>query len=833
MIGQKLLQYHVLDKLGAGGMGEVYLAEDTRLGRKVALKVLSTDVTQDETRVLRFQQEARAASGLNHPNIITIYEIDQAGDVHFIATEFIDGETLRQRIANGRMDVCDMLEIAIQVASALKAAHAAGIVHRDIKPENIMLRPDGYVKVLDFGLAKLTEPSLPTIDAEAPTLNKIDTAPGTIVGTAQYMSPEQARGLDTDLRTDVFSLGAVLYEMLTGHRAFGGATTSDVMVSVLQHDPPPLARYCRDAPDALEWIVSKALRKDKEERYQTVKDMLTDLKNLKQEIEFETKLERSLQPGDKVEALISKTVQPDIADKTPARTGRTRQTMTTRSTVGTEPPTSPITYHKRGFIALAILGLVLAVTLYFAWRGDKPIDSVAILPFVNAGADANMEYLSDGITESIINSLSHIPKLRVVARTTTSRYKGHDMEPQHIGRQLGVRAVLTGKVSQLGETLSIQADLVDVDKGTQLWGNHYTRKFSDVLIVQEEIARQISEGLRLRLTGEEQKQLTKRYTENTEAYELYLKGRYYWNKRSEGGLEKARDYFQQAVDKEPTYALAYAGLADSYALLGSLRYAILPPKEAMPKAKAAAEKALAIDDTLAEAHTSLGLIKLYYDWDGTGAEREFQRAIELNPNYATAHHWYALMLAALGRPQEALPQIELAQRLDPLSLIIINDLGMTLFRAGHYDRASEQFQKSIEMDATFFRAHLGLGIVSLQQKKYADAVAAIQTAINVSGRNPTAVAWLGYTYAVLGKKREAQRILRELDELSQRRYVSAAHRAIIYAGLGEKDLAFKWLEKAYDEHSSFLVFLKEEPTFDNLRSDPRFTDLLERVGLGL
>jgi serine/threonine-protein kinase len=604
--GQTLGHYKVLAQLGAGGMGEVYLAQDTRLGRKIALKLLPAYFTDDRGRLQRFQQEARAASALNHPNIITIHEVGEQTGRHFIATELIEGETLRERVRRTQMKPLEAINIAIEIASALSAAHAAGIIHRDIKPENIMVREDGIVKVLDFGLAKLTEAQAPAVDSEA----MVRTTPGMLMGTTRYMSPEQVRGLEVDERTDIWSLGCVLYEMSAGRAPFEGSTTSDIIAAILERTPPPPSEHDKSIPPELELVIRKALHKEREGRYQRVRELLSDLQDLKQRVEFEVALERSSLPK-------MKTGQ--------GKAGVTAEGSTYTTSISDYPIIKRDLRRKvaaMGVVtAAASLIIALAVIRFFYPVRTAPatveptdqvaIESVAVMPFVNAGAQKDMEYLSDGITESIINNLSRLPKLKVMARSSVFRYKGKEIDPQAVGRELNVRAVLLGRLEPRGDDLAISIELVDARDNRQLWGERYNRKLSDMMQVQADISHAVSEKLRLRLTGEEQKLLAKRYTENTEAYQAYLKGRYFWNKRNEEGFGKAIAYFQQAIDIDPNYALAYAGLADSYIL--KRIYALLQPGETLQqmeaKAKAAAEKALAIDETLAEAHTSLGMIK--------------------------------------------------------------------------------------------------------------------------------------------------------------------------------------------------------------------------------
>jgi serine/threonine-protein kinase len=792
IIGERLGRYRILSLLGKGGMGEVYLAEDTTLGRKVALKLLPALFTSDRKRLRRFEQEARAVSALNHPNIITIHEIGQINDLHYLVTEYIEGETLRQRIEREPLSLSHVLEIAAQVANALAAAHAAGITHRDIKPENVMVRPDGLVKVLDFGLAKLTEEragewgsgragELATLAPTPP----LSTDPGMVMGTIGYMSPEQVRGGEANAPSDIFSFGCVLYEMVTGQRAFARPTAAETMAAILQDEPPEIAASDKDLPDELERVIRHCLEKNPAERFQSARDLVGELREM-------------LSGSSQVKSVSA-----------PARAHA----------------------HPAMWIAAAMAFLLLGVALYLFTGRGQTIDSLAILPLENASANPDAEYLSDGIAESIISSLSQLPRLRVMARSTVFRYKGQKVDPRQVGHDLHVDAVLTSSLMQRGETLIIHTELVKVADGSQLWGEEYHRKFSDVLAVQEEIAKQISEKLRLKLTGEEQRRLTKRYTENTGAYRLYLLGRYYWNRRTPESLNKGVEYFQQAIDKDPNYALAYAGLADSYSLLGSTIGGLLP-RETFPKAKTAALKALEVDDTLAEAHAARALVSLRYDWDWPTTEREIKRAIELNPNYATAYQWYAAYLAAMGRPDGAIAEIKRAQELDPLSLIVNAVAGFHLYEARQYDRAVEQCQKALDLDLNFAQAHLFLGQAYEQKARYEEAIAELKKAVALSPNTPFIVSALGHAYAVSGQTGEAMKILDQLQELSQQRYISPHEMAIIYAGLGEKEQAFAWLEKAYADRSWRLPYLnKAEPRLDSLRSDPRFADLVRRVGL--
>ena len=819
--GTKLGRYEIHSQLGAGGMGEVYLARDTKLERTLALKVLPAEVAADRNRMSRFVQEAKAASALNHPNILTIYEIDEVDQFHFIAAEFIDGETLRQKMKSTSLTLSDVLDVGAQIAGALAAAHAAGIIHRDIKPENIMLRRDGLVKVLDFGLAKLSERLPPdSVDTEAPTTFKTD--PGIVLGTAVYMSPEQARGLEVDARTDVFSLGVVLYETVAGRLPFEGSTSSEVVSSILgDKEPQPLARYSSEVPDELERIVSKALRKNRDERYQTMRDMLLDLKSLKQELEFEKRLERSVQPRSKRSSSI----------EGQARTNTVAE-LAVRATVSEKEQRRGTESHlATAIIGVAALLVVALAAAYIHFKRTRvtAIDSIAVLPFVNASGDPNMEYLSDGLAESLMDSLSQLPNLKVMSRNTSFRYKGKDQDAEKVGKDLNVRAVLTGSLKQIGDEIVIGVSLDDALDSHHIWGSQYDRKVSDLLSVQREIARDITGNLRLKLSGTDESRLSKRYTENPEAYQLYLKGRFYWNKRTGDAAKKSIEYFQQAIEKDPNYALGYVGLADGYSLLST--FSDRPPHESFPKSKAAARRALELDEALAEAHASLAFALFFYDRNFPEAEREFQRAIELNPNYATAHHWYGVTyLAKMERFDEAIAELKRAQELDPLSLIINADLGNTYIQAHQYDKAIEQLRKTIEMDQSFYFAHWQLGVAYEMKGDFQDAIAEYQKARQLND-DPWVLALLGHVSAVTGRRDEALKILDQLKRISKQRFVYAYGFAVVYAGLGEKDQAFQWLEKSYQDREPRITRIKVDPLMDSLRSDPRFADLERRIGL--
>jgi serine/threonine protein kinase/TolB-like protein/Tfp pilus assembly protein PilF len=1026
--GTHLGRYELRSPLGKGGMGEVYLAHDKALGRVVALKFLPDDVAADRGRMQRFMQEARAISSLNHPNILTIFDIGEVEGTHFIATEFIDGMSLKQYLAQSPIELTEALGIAAEVASALVAAHSAGIVHRDIKPDNIMLRKDGYVKVLDFGLAKLTEQNQ-MVGSDVDTM--VNTEPGLLMGTINYMSPEQARRLEVDERTDIFSLGLVLYEMVAGRPPFSGATATDMLVSILEREPPPLSKFAPHAPLELQALISKMLAKKRELRYQTASDLVSDLRRLKQRVELE--IQRRQETGDDSAAapLSFEQIQA-LKDTAPAQDRLTDEQSISSSPTqilesGGDRPTTPeiahvlfmalVGYSKkmtsfqrqllqhlnsivRGTdefrraqaqeqlisratgdgIALVFFGdpeapLRCALQISRALKGHPQIelrmgihsgivyrdiniagemdvtgrgintarrimdcgdashillskeivdhlreigewddqlhdlgeatvrhggtvhifnlhtedlgnpavpqkidaaqkrlkrpqkkaastpgenagrdslaerktaiapalsgslsrsisgaiDTLAILPLANVSGDPNMEYLSDGVTESIINSLSQLPQLRVMARSMVFRYKGKDVDPQEAGRELGVRAVMIGRVLQLGDTLIVKTELVNVADGTQIWGEQYRRKVSDIFELQEDISREISGKLRLKVTGEDQEKLTRRYTENVDAYQLYLKGRYFWSKRTREGLKKGSEYFKQAIDLDPGYALAYAGLADAYAFLGLHR--VIPPPDILPKARAAAIKALEIDNTLSEAHTALAYVKTIYDWDWTGAEEGFKHSLELNPRNASTHSYYANFLAAMGRFEESMSEIKRAQELDPLSPIINVMVAYMAFLKRDYDTTLEQCRKTSEIEPNFFWIYMGVGWAYEEQGMYEKAIPEFQKAVELTNGLMGTLAGLGHALAHTGRTDEALQIIERLKDGSLYGHVVPYDIALVYAGLGDQDESLAWLEKAYEMRFGWLIWTNVEPKWDFLRAHPQFKDLLRRIGL--
>jgi serine/threonine protein kinase/Tfp pilus assembly protein PilF len=794
--GTKLGPYEVVALIGAGGMGEVYEARDTKLERNVAIKVLRDAFAQDADRLSRFQREAKMLAALNHPNIATIYGLEQSSGTSYLVMELVLGETLAERVQRDRVvPVEEALAIAKQIAEAVEAAHEKGIIHRDLKPPNVKLTPEGKVKVLDFGLAKAFASDGGLDLSNAPTLTAMGTEEGRILGTPAYMSPEQARGKSVDKRTDVWAFGCVLYILLTGRQAFTGDTLSDMIVSILEREPDWQALPA-STPAKIRDLLRRCLQKDPQRR-------LRDLGDARIEIE------EALLPPATAEA------------RTKRDTDSGRVAVRSMASVTSSNPW----WRSRTALWIAVVALLVLLAaaglIYRPAEHGETIDSIAVLPFVNVSGDQNTEYLSDGITESLINNLSQLPNLKIKSRDSVFHYKGKETDPEEVARQLGVRAIFKGRLTQRGDTLAISAELIDARNDDHLWGQQYNRKLADIFALQDEIAREITNTLRLRLTAQDEKRLAKRYTENVEAYQDYLEGRYQWDKKTEEGFKKGVEYFQQAIAKDPTYALAYAGLADCYT--GLAGFGFVPAKEGYPKALEEALKALEIDDKLAEAHASLAFIKSNYDWDWSGAEQEFKRAIELNPGSATAHHFYGLALAYMGgRFEEAIDESKRAVELDPLSLIINADLGHVFYEARKYELAIEQERKTLEMDPNFNPAHHWLGLAYLQKSMDKEGIAEFEKEFP----------FLGYAYAVAGRRAEAQQVLDKLNELSKQKYVPAVSMARIYVGLGEKDKAFEWLEKAYlDGSIGGGTGIAVDPIFDPLRSDPRFMDILRRMNL--
>jgi serine/threonine protein kinase/Tfp pilus assembly protein PilF len=804
---RSISRYRVGRLIGAGGMGEVYLAEDETLNRKVALKLLPARFTRDEDRVRRFQREARAASALNHPNIITIYEIGHSDSVHYIATEYIEGETLREVMGKRRLNAGEVLDVAIGVGSALAAAHDAGIIHRDIKPENVMLRPDGYVKVLDFGLAKLA----------APESVLKDSSTGAVLGTLLYISPEQARAQQPDARSDLYALGAVMYEMVTGQPPVRGDNFIDIANAIANDIPQPPSHSVPGVPPELDRIILKLLEKNRDNRYPSARQLLSDLRTLRRELEFENKL-GSLEMHRHSSAAGFE--QQQTAQMTfPIAQRRFSLHAALRD-------------WRAGIVIALVLVALLAAAAYTIIKGslfaDK-IDSVAVLPFVNASGNPNSEYLSDGLTDSITDSLSQLPGLQVVAHSTVFRYKQKNADPLAVGRELHVRGVVTGRLIQRGNTIVVRASLTDVKRGTQVWGQQYDRNLSDVVALQKDLSDEISSQLQPHLTGEERKLLSRGRPESNEAFQLYLKGRYFATKyNDEDSIHKGIGYFNQSIERDPTYALAYAGLAAAYYQLSNL---FMPPREAMPRVREAAERALALDDSLAAAHTCLALTLVWYDWDFVKGEAEFRRAIALNANDAEAHRLYGDFLVTMGRFDEAIVEKRRAEQLDPLSVPTSWDVSRTLYYAGHDDEAIEQARHTLDLDPKFPYVYDLEAQVDYRKHKLPEALALMQRAMQLGGHTQLLITNWGMINARAGNRDEALRAMAELRARAAGTYTLPLFLARIYAALGNNDEAMKNLEQVYNDRSESAVWLNVDPSLDTLRKDQRFIALIRKVGL--
>jgi len=767
--------YRIVEKIGAGGMGEVYLAEDTELNRRVALKFLPPHLCQDADCRARFKREAQAAAKLNHPNIVTIHEVSEFNGRPYIAMELLEGQSLRDLIKQKDIPLSQAIQISIQLCEGLQEAHAAGIIHRDIKPSNAIIDQKGRCKLVDFGLASIHG-------------GEHLTKTGSTLGTVGYMSPEQARGEEVDSRSDLFSLGVVLYELIAGRTPFTAESEIATIKNVIEAVPEPLARYKNDVPDELQRIISKALTKDKNLRYQHADDLATDLRSVWRS-----------------------------SESIGASRSQNTSTVTKRKWA----------YLIAGLAMLAVTFLLIKV--YVFKPAEEPLDSLAVLPLQNLSGDSDQEYFSDGMTEALITELQKIKSLRVISRTSVMRFKKTEESLPEIAKKLTVKAVVEGSVLREGDSVRINVQLIQASPEKHLWASNYQRSMRNILALQSDVARAIAKEVQAIVTPEEQKELASSRPVDPEAHEAYLKGRFYWNKRTGHDLIRAIEYFDLAIEKEPTYAQAYAGLASTYAILPQL--AGLPSKETVAKAETAARRALQLDSTLAEAHTVLGCIKSDYEWDWPGAESEFKRAIELDPNYPTAHHWYSGLLCYLGRLDEALTEIKRAQELDPLSLIINSAVGDALYNMRKYDEATDQLVRVLELDPHFMVALYTLGSVYEAEGKLDEAISKYQEVRRLVGSGTLGLSDLGRAYARTLRKEDANDILNELFGFSKQGDLVSFDIANVYYGLGDNDKTFEWLEKAYHERSFMLLDLKTKPLWDSLRSDPRFKELLRKMKL--
>ncbi len=816
--GQVFSHYKIVRQIGVGGMGEVYLAQDQKLDRKVAIKILNEKFSRHESNLERFIREAKAASALNHPNILVIHEIGENEAANYIVSEFIEGVTLREIVRESPMKSSEVLDIAIQIANALTAAHTAHIIHRDIKPENIMIRPDGFVKILDFGLAKLVEQK--PIGFEASTVKQNQTAKGVILGTVNYMSPEQAKGERVDERTDIFSFGAVIYEMITGRTPFAGDSMSETFANLINAEPQPLSRYTANVPDELTRIVAKMLRKNKDERYQTMKGLLADLKDLRENLAFDQRLEKS-HSSDTENA--TKILQ--------ATTGGTNlQTAETNSSFAGQ-----IKRHKP-FVAFTALIVLLAAIGFGVWyftnfsANTTQIKSIAVMPLQNLSENENEKTLSLGLTDALISKLGGLNRFAVRPLSATQKYKAGETDTLSFGEALKVDAILEGSLQTANNRLRVNVRLLRVADGSQIWAGSFDENELDVFKLQDSLSAQVAKSLTDRLTPQQQQQLASRPTEDFEAYQLYLRGRYAWNKRTPEDLRQSIKFYQAAIDRDPTFAHAYAGLADSYSLLGDT--VALSAHDAYPKAKASAVRALEINENLAETHTSLAWVLQTYEWNWAGAEREYRRAIELNPNYATAHQWYAEFLMAMGRHEEALAEIRRAKEIDPLSLIISAVEGWVLFHARDYDRSIEQYRKTIELDPKFNRLWDFLAKIYEQKEDYENAIAAHEQAIALTGGSGAAEQTaLREAYTNAGTKGYWRKRLELLQTQARIKPVRFYEMAEIYARLGDKEKAFALLEKSLQDREYPIINLKVSPSLENLRNEPRYQEILRKMNL--
>ena len=772
MVGKIISHYKITEKLGEGGMGEVYLADDTKLKRQVAIKFLPEYLTKDKENVQRFEREAEAAAALNHPNIITIFDVIETDGQICIIMEYVDGKSLREKIDDKNLAIEEILNITNQICEGLFEAHKADIVHRDIKPENILIDNRGRVKILDFGLAKLKGVS--KLTKETSTL-----------GTIHYMSPEQLQGKEVDHRSDIWSFGVVIYELLTGEVPFKGDYEQAVSYAILNEEPKSLKRYSKEVSEILDKIIRKCISKTPSNRYQSVNEILLDLSNLNKKND-----------GGKKQLLSSATLKWII----------------------------PL------FIILMVI--VFYVSLKFLKMDTRPnhIKSVAVLPFTNMSADSDQEYFTDGMTEAIITELSGIKALHVISRTSIMRYKDTNKSIPEIAGELNVDAIVEGSTMLAGDQVRISAQLIEANTDRHLWADSYNRNLENILELQKDVAQAITQEIRIAVTPVERMRLSESRNIDPEAYQMYLRGRFFWNKRTKEGLEKSIEYFQSAIEKDPTYAMAYAGLADAYSILGL--NGLIASHETMPKAKTAAKKALEIDSTLAEARITLAGIKGMYEWDFAGSEIEFKQALELNPNYASGHQWYGLVLLSRGRLNEAFAELKLAQQLDPLSMVINFAVCQYYVDTKEFDKAIEEFIKIIDLNPEFPYTYYYLGFAYDQKGMYDQAVSQYRKFIQIyDTTTPEQIEAFNKMYHKEGIHGIHKLFVEWLKADSKHHYVSAYNIASTYAYIGKPDSAFSWLEKAYEERDGLITSLNLDIFWENLRSDPRYKNMLKKIGL--
>jgi len=788
MIGTKVSHFEITDKLGEGGMGEVWLARDIRLGRMVALKILPPARAESEDRRRRFEDEARAASALNHPGIAHIYDVGEADGIHFIAMEHVDGESIDHRMARAPLTTAEIVDLGARLADALAAAHGQGVTHRDIKPSNLMITAEGRLKVLDFGLAKL-RPGFGKGGGEATTQTM--TQPGVVMGTVQYMSPEQALGKEADHRSDLFSTGVVLYEMATGRLPFRGSTPTETITEIVRSEPEPVSDLSPATPPELERIIRKCLEKDASRRYQSARELAVDLDNLKRDTES------------------------GVTVMAPERRAPSRAAMV-------------------GVAAAAVIMVVVGFMLVRSdlWTSESAsIESIAVLPFENGTGDEESEYLCDGLTEGLINTLSQIPNLKVISSRSTRAFKDSEEDPQAIGRKLGVQALLMGRLVQRGGQLSVSAELVDVSDNHQLWGGRFDRPQGDVLTIEKELTKTIAQTMKIELTADTAEKLDRRYAVDPEAYRLFLKGRQF-SIGSAKEMNKAVDYFQQAIARDPGYALPYAGLADVYVTLAY--HGVMGREEALEKSRAAVQQALEIDANLAEALAASAERKYLFEWDWVGAERDFKHAVEVNPGSDFVRISYAYFLSAVGRFDDAIEQATMAKELDPLSPSAFHLVAFSLMGKREYDRAAAEFRAALDLNPNWTWGYIKLTKTYADNGQCEEAFATAEDAEAElhGGGTPTARAWMGYSYGKCGDTERAEAALKTLDEFAENGDVDPFAYGIIYSAFGDKDRLLDELERAVDAHSALAAFMPGVPTYymPGLEDDPRFQVLMERIG---